>query len=62
MEDANLLREPVHGKCDKDDQANDLAVATASSPVVTGRVVARMVVGVNCDQSDREPGAEGHRN
>ena len=55
-----LLREPVHGEGNKHDQTNDLAVATASSPIITGRIVARMVVGIDSDQSDRKPSAECH--
>ena len=56
----HLLREPVHGEGNKHDHTNDLAVATASSPIITGRIVARMVVGIDGDQSDRKPSAECH--
>ena len=56
----DLLREPIHGESDERNQANDLAVAAASSSIVARRVVARVVVGIDCDKCDGEPSAKSH--
>ena len=57
---SDLLRKPVHGESNKCDEANDLAVAAAPSAIITGGIVARMVVYVDGHERDGKPGTECH--
>lgn len=54
------LCNPVHGKCDKDNQANDCALATVGTIGATVRVVGRRLpADVDAHHGSREPCAEG---
>lgn len=52
--------DPVHGKGDKNRQANDSSFATPTAVRTAFRVISRRFVGdINSRQSDREPGSKG---
>ena len=52
------LGDPVHSKCDKDDQADDFALATAANTFATRGIVAGMILDVDSYQRYRVPSAE----
>lgn len=52
------LGEPVHGKRDEDDEADDLAF-TAATIGAGGVIVRRLILDVDCDKSDRKPSRHG---